>query len=356
MGLIQEQQPERCALFLQWRQMDLPVLVDRLNLVRVSAVPLVWAIDEHGVLRRTRATPEQVEAEFLDRHFPPPDEEAAVVKLPAAEAAFLAGRLDDAVAGFRRRVAADPEAGRAWFGLGCALRARFDRSLAEGAPRVEDFREAIQAWGRALALEPANYIWRRRLQQYGPRLEKPYPFYDWVVTARQEIRARGETPVPLPVEPRGAELAAPRRSFPVATVPAADTGLSGVPEDLDHLVRVEAAVVPDPVRAGDTARVVLWFLPDPGRGVHWTNDAGPLRFRVRGDLEVDARLLEAPVPPDRERSAEPRSVEFELQVPAGAAQAPLALTGVADYGVCREDSGECLYLRQEVSVTLPVAR
>ena len=43
------------------------------------------------------------------------------------------------------------------------------------------------------------------MQQYGPRLDKPYPFYDWVETAREEIRARGETPSPLRVEPAGAE-------------------------------------------------------------------------------------------------------------------------------------------------------
>ena len=37
-GLIQEQHADRCALFLQWKQMDFPVLVDSLNRTGVSAV------------------------------------------------------------------------------------------------------------------------------------------------------------------------------------------------------------------------------------------------------------------------------------------------------------------------------
>lgn len=61
--------------------------------------------------------------------------------------------------------------------------------------------------GKALDLVP--YIFRRRIQQYGPRLDKPYPFYDWVSEARAAVLARGETPVEPRVEPGGAELAAP---------------------------------------------------------------------------------------------------------------------------------------------------
>ena len=44
-GLIQEQHPDRCKLFMQWKQMDWPVLVDPLNLLEVSAVPLALLID-----------------------------------------------------------------------------------------------------------------------------------------------------------------------------------------------------------------------------------------------------------------------------------------------------------------------
>jgi hypothetical protein len=36
-GIIQEQHPDRCRLFMQWKQMDWPILVDALNLYGVSA-------------------------------------------------------------------------------------------------------------------------------------------------------------------------------------------------------------------------------------------------------------------------------------------------------------------------------
>ena len=87
--------------------------------------------------------------------------------------------------------------------------------------RPGDFQAAVDAWGRALELDPNQYIWRRRIEQYGPRLSKPYAFYDWVAQARAEISGRGETPIPLAVEPYGSELAGPGRDvWPDGTGPA----------------------------------------------------------------------------------------------------------------------------------------
>ena len=94
-----------------------------------------------------------------------------------------------------------------WFRLGVAHRMRHESA----GRRPGDFQAAIDAWGRALELDPNQYIWRRRIEQYGPRLTKPYAFYDWVVPAKAEISRRGETPVPLAVEPYGSELAGPVR-------------------------------------------------------------------------------------------------------------------------------------------------
>ena len=42
-GLIQEQHPDRCRLFMQWKNMEFPILVDSLNRIGVSAVPLLWS-------------------------------------------------------------------------------------------------------------------------------------------------------------------------------------------------------------------------------------------------------------------------------------------------------------------------
>ena len=63
-GLIQEQHPDRCRLFMQWHQMDWPVLVDSLDLLGFSSVPMTFLIDEHGIIRNRRARPGDL-AEFL---------------------------------------------------------------------------------------------------------------------------------------------------------------------------------------------------------------------------------------------------------------------------------------------------
>ena len=43
-GVVQEQHPERCALFAQWQKFDWPILHDPINLLGNSAVPVTIAI------------------------------------------------------------------------------------------------------------------------------------------------------------------------------------------------------------------------------------------------------------------------------------------------------------------------
>ena len=50
-GIIQEQHPDRARLFMQWKQMGWPILVDSYNLLGVPYVPITLAVDEHGVIR-----------------------------------------------------------------------------------------------------------------------------------------------------------------------------------------------------------------------------------------------------------------------------------------------------------------
>ena len=99
-------------------------------------------------------------------------------------------RLREAIDAYAAAAQADPRDGRALFRLGVALRQRYESAAA----RRDDFQAAVENWGQALQLDPNQYIWRRRIQQYGPRLDKPYPFYDWVAEAERAIRARGERP------------------------------------------------------------------------------------------------------------------------------------------------------------------
>ena len=42
-GILQEQHPDRCALFMQWKQMDWPVWLDALNLLQLPASTLYLA-------------------------------------------------------------------------------------------------------------------------------------------------------------------------------------------------------------------------------------------------------------------------------------------------------------------------
>ena len=232
LGVTQEQHADRCRLFAQWKRFDWPILHDPINLLEAPAVPIVVAIDEHGIVRAVRPRPETFAAEFLDKTFtddaPPGAPRSAGPPDPAslrrkAEANPDAGawravgdaltiwggaeRLDQAIDAYARALALDPSDKNALFRLGVAHRMRHESA----GRRPGDFQAAIDAWGRALELDPNQYIWRRRIEQYGPRLAKPYAFYDWVVQAKAEISRRGETPVPLTVEPYGSELAGPVR-------------------------------------------------------------------------------------------------------------------------------------------------
>ncbi|MFQ5926813.1 MAG: hypothetical protein ACE5MH_05200, partial [Terriglobia bacterium] len=203
-GIIQEQHPDRARLFMQWKQMGWPILVDSLNLLEVPYVPITLGIDEHGVIRMVHpplAEAQSIEERFVNRTYekpvgvrapetPLPDLEQlrAATRQGTAEAwrAYAnalvlwggAGWLDEALAAYQRALALEPEHGPTHFRLGVAYRTRYDSSYRQAT----DFQNAVAHWGKALDTDPNQYIWRRRIQQYGPRLDKPYPFYDWVRT------------------------------------------------------------------------------------------------------------------------------------------------------------------------------
>ena len=69
LGITQEQHADRCRLFAQWKRFDWPILHDPINLMEAPAVPIVVAIDEHGIVRSIRPRPETFAAEFLDKPF-----------------------------------------------------------------------------------------------------------------------------------------------------------------------------------------------------------------------------------------------------------------------------------------------
>ena len=71
-GIIEEQHPDRARLFMQWKQMPWPVLVDSLDLLGVSAVPTTLAVDEYGVIRKVNPDPGEIEEKFINRTFERP--------------------------------------------------------------------------------------------------------------------------------------------------------------------------------------------------------------------------------------------------------------------------------------------
>jgi len=367
-GIIQEQHPDRCRLFMQWKGMDFPIMVDSLDQLGVSAVPLVYLIDEAGVVRAARARrsdyeafmaadpatggaePQAAAAPDLDALSRWADAGTPEAMLRYADALVMwseRGDLDRAIDLYGRVVKARPDWGAAHFHLGVALRRRFDSQNR----RADDFARAIAAWDRALSIDPNQYIWRRRIQQFGPRLDKPYPFYDWVGSAREQITARGQVPAPIAVEPRGAELTHPARSIAQSpdSVQPPDPD-ARIDRDSGELIRIDPVTVPATGRDRRAWRVHLLLTPT-AHG-HWNNEVGPGQIWIdppQGAV-VDRRLIELPGAAEAV-SREVREAEFEIRLP-DAADKPARVNGYVLYYVCEEADGTCLYRRQDFSVRL----
>jgi len=358
-GLIQEQHPDRCALFMQWKQMEFPVMVDPLNLLGVRVVPLTLLIDEHGIVRALNPRPPDVRAFVEAPAFDEPEVDVATAgETPTPEEALrrrgdrmaLAALTDPqaatpAIALYEGLVARHPDDAWSHFKLGVLYRLRHDSPRR----RPKDFARAIEHWSQALALNPNQYIWRRRIQQFGPRLDKPYPFYDWVETARREIAARGETPHPLRVEPRGSELAAPQRDWTGATPRSEPDPQDRIERDTSGLIRIETIVVPATGRPG-VARVHVQMTPTGD--AHWNNETEPTVVWVRPPegVEVSERGFATSMPSDSALSTETRTVEFEVRYPP---DDPSTVRGYALYFVCEGADAVCRYLRQDFEVFLP---
>ncbi|MEE8452090.1 MAG: hypothetical protein V3R99_09255 [Thermoguttaceae bacterium] len=377
LGITQEQHPERCRLFAQWKKFDWPILHDPINVLQPLAVPILVAIDEHGVVRSTRPEAETFEAEFLDRTFSPPAgvaEKPAEARLPdlqslrrealqsrsavawrrLGDATVLwapTEKINDAIDAYMRAVRLAPDDGDAHFRLGVCYRMRY-----ESSQRVAtDFQSAVDQWTRAREIEPNQYIWRRRIEQYGPRLIKPYPFYDWVSEATDQIAARGEKPVALRVELSGAEIAHPSRTFVAEGGSVKSPDPTGrILRDTGRLIVAEVAVVPPRIKPGESARVHVTMRPSDAETAHWNNEAEPLRLWIDtpDGWQLQQQLLTAPQG-NKPETAEPRHFEFEVRAAANA-RGPTQLGAYALYYICEEVGGMCLFRRQDIPITVTV--
>ena len=377
-GITQEQHPARCRLFAQWQGFDWPILWDPFNLTGAKAVPGVYAVDEFGIVRKSRLDPRRVDdeliGEFLMGEFDEPSQERPAPSVqhsllgspmegqPRMEqqyAQFLWGpshsmtpALERLEEGGLKPAEADPAA---LFRAGVAYRMRYD----SGHAQAGDFQRSLDLWSAALARDPNQYIWRRRIQQYGPRLDKPYPFYDWVERAKTELRARGEEPVELRVPLTGAELARPSNELPsLESGDRAPDPDRAIDLDRGELVTIEGAAAMHTASAGarvrqpGSARVHLALRPNPLKDVHWTNDAGPtvVWVMVPKDWRTARHLYRLEMP-EAETSSETRRLDFELSAPQDW-RGPAKVRGYALYYVCEGTNGECVYRRQDFVVEL----
>ena len=386
LGVTQEQHAERCRLFAQWRGFEWPIVHDPINLLDLSGVPVLVAIDEHCIVRSTKPALSSFQADFLDKSFTndasesarerigpslkqetsAPDWDALRAEARKADSAtawrFLGDALalwqgdknrDEALTSYTRAVQLDPKNGPAWFRLGVCFRRRYESSRAQPG----DFQAAIDAWGTALKLDPNQYIWRRRIQQYGPRLDQPYSFYDWVTDAEKAVRARGEEPIRLAVRPAGAEIAHPVKALPLTDkAPINPDPDAKIHCDKDDLIQAETTVVPGKVGPGKSARVHIVLRPSAKQQIHWNNEAEPLRLWVEPpkDWQISERLLQAPAPV-QPHSTEARTLTFEIVVQK-TARGKLRLPVYALYHICDDAGGQCRFLRLDIPVEVTIER
>ncbi len=398
LGVIQEQHAERCRLFAQWQQFDWPIVQDPINRLGLAGVPIVVEIDEQGV---TRSINPEVVARLssfsnsskssASKPQLKPTKKPSITGLRAVaeqentyaawvelgDALILWGQSKQAAAkaieAYEKAKRMDSSMADLHFRLGVAHRMVHDgpnelaastkslfrpiatlgaTTLASKEREVNHFQTAIESWGRALELAPNQYIYRRRIQQYGPRLIKPYPFYDWIKRARAEIVARGDTPVQLVVEPSGAELAHPSKQF-ADTIAAKSPDPEGkINRDNQRLVTSEVVVVPATIRPGETVRVHVAFAPQGN--VHWNNESEPLLFWVDipDGWKAEQQRFESPMP-NKAESSEKRSFEFELKT-STSKSGVVTVRCYALYYVCSDANGACLFLRQDVEVPINI--
>jgi tetratricopeptide (TPR) repeat protein len=377
LGVAQEQHPQRNRLFTQWHGIDWPILHDPINVMKVTGVPIEVAIDEYGIVRVARVKPETLEEDFISKTFSArgvkvsgpveakrPDLSALRRRAEQSRSADAwrelgdalmlwegVARVDDAIEAYTQTTRITPEDGDAHFRLGVCYRMRYESDQREPS----DFQTAVDCWTKARQINPNQYIWRRRIEQYGPRLIKPYPFYDWVEKAAREIEARGDKPIELKTLPTGSELAQPDRSFDTSEGDVASPDPQGrVYRDTKNMILTEVTVVPPLVKAGETVRVHVSLRPNVKLKAHWNNEAEPLQLWIDPPegFDVQPRLVAAPQG-DKPETAEPRRLEFEVRAPAEAS-GTFKLNAYALYYVCEDVGGTCMFLRQDIPVTVTV--
>jgi tetratricopeptide (TPR) repeat protein len=315
-------------------------------------------IDEHGIVRNNRAHPDDL-VPFMERNFQPNSEpvkaDASLPKQPSeVERLIDSGnqflnsgdpeQISQAIEAFDKAFQLDAKNGKSLFSLGVAYRARYD----SGHAQPGDFKKAAHFWTQALATNPNQYIWRRRIQQYGPRQIKRYAFYDWINTAIREIKERGETPIELTVPLSTAEVSKPHNTFQINQAEATNPDPEAkITLDDANRAKLTAVVMPSEVKPGRPIRVHLSIAPN---AVKWNNEAGPMIIWINESSNgtPEARLIELPVPAEP-ATDETRTVEFEFLTAED--QPKCLIDAYLLFYACDQD-GSCYYLRQNFNIAV----
>jgi len=328
-GILEEQHPDRARLFMQWKRMDWPLMVDSLNLLEMPAVPVTLCIDEYGIIRLVnppRQDADKLEQIFLSKTYEKPSGRRAqppaapdLSRMKAAsgsptalraqgDALFLWGgltRLNEAIEAYQRSLRLESASGATRFHLGVAYRKRYDSE----ARQTGDFQHAVDEWKAALDIDP---------NQYGAEFAQPSNDSD-VTTVR------GEAP-----DPKGR-----------------------IVRDPGKLIQIEAAIVPPTKATGSAFRVHVEFRPNARVKAHWNNEAGPLVLWVEPPSGWQANGNSFSVPNPREPvSVEQRRLELELKPPDRAGPGVFSIPAYALYYVCEDVNGVCLYRRQDIRLTV----
>lgn len=365
-----EQHPDRTRLFMQWQQMDWSIMVDPFNLLNMRVVPCTLAIDEHGIIRAVQPRLDRAsefEDLFVQQQFDAPTEPVIARKIitqaekPSdadahalsdyAVALTLWGDdtlLDEAVAVSEQALSIQAD-DRTHFNLGVIYRMRYDSVYRQ----ADDFMQAVNHWTAALNYDPNNYIWRRRIQQYGPRLDKPYPFYDWVLQARADIQARGDEPIILSIEPAGAEFAAPMQNFDTQLKQSNPDPDNRIYQDTEPLILADIVVVPPQIVAGESVRVHITLRTS--QDAHWNNEVDDtlLWLHEADQWQID-RPLQTVAKGDGDTSNENRHFEVELRSTSDMPIGQQLINAYSLYYICEDVNGICLYRRQDFTIPIEI--
>ncbi len=358
-GIIQEQHPDRARLFMQWKQMGWPIMVDGLNLLGVNVIPITLFIDENSIIRAVNPKHSDVAGLelFLTKEYKTSNSNTRTVQNDPSQKEKQANRLllwgdtadlNEAIEIYEGLLESELENGSGRFRLGVAYRMRYESAYRQAS----DFEMAIDNWELALDINPNQYIWRRRIQQYGPRLDKPYPFYDWISEARQQISERGESPVEMTVELSGAEIANPSGSFLKDGSPKAEPDPDGrIVRDQGQYINMDHVIVKSTKAEDLAARIHVRFVPNQFNKTHWNNEVGQLELwvSVPSGWETSSRFFTV-ANPKKAVSIENRKLEFEIQGKELPESGKLNIPAYALYYVCEDVDGTCLYRRQDILI------